>query len=403
MKTFKFRITESQIARLNVDIAKFNKLADKLGCSHATLATTEAAIDVDPHHKTNTICDISWHVPHVKFYDCELSGGVVIAGDYSFIGAIHYSRTNGEISMASLEGDTIPDEYKNSLPVCDHCNTKRQRKTTYMMKSNVDGSIMQVGSTCLRDFLGYDVSDLIKALKFTMQFANINANYPHIPYHASKFKISPEYGVREILALTNAVIRAFGWASSTSETHIPTADIVRKICDTPESHEAEFWLNKVIELQKDKTDQNMASEVIKWATTQKKYNEYTINLKNCIEGGTVTIRQFGLLCSAVNSFKNEIKRKIETQATYNNVYLGSIGDRLQLDVKCISTKVFDGYYGETTLYKMIDKDDHLLAWFSSSDLVIPDNRFITIKGTVKKHETFDHAKQTILTRVTRVN
>ena len=400
MQTYNFRITESQKTSLATDVIQFNKLADKLGCPRATLTETEVGPGMDPNHKVDVIKDITWHIPQVKFFDIELTGGFVVAGDYTFVGAIHYSTVDKETTLVMLD-PSVPDTYKDSLPTCDHCNTKRKRKITFIMKSNVDGSMMQIGSTCLKDFLGYDVSDLLKALKFCTKFSNIGSNYPHTWNTRTKKTIIHQYGVHEILMLTNAVIRQFGWHTKQSETHVPTAEVVARICGNPEGHEAEFWLQKVNENRNDPTDKHMANAVVKWADEAHSNSEYMYNVRSVISGGTVTTRQFGILCSAVNSYKSHVKRMLEAQNEFNNEYVGTVKSRMELEVKCIDTREIDSYYGTTTLHKMIDKENHLYTWFSTSDLEIPNDRFIKVKATVKKHEIFNHAKQTVLTRVAR--
>lgn len=406
MQTYNFRISEDQLVKLSGDINKFNKLADKLGCAHATLTTSEAVLATDPHHKVNTITDVSWHLPQIKFFDCILSSDTVIAGDYTFIGAIEYYKSQDEVTFVSLSNKHIPAEYENSLPTCDHCNTKRKRNTTFVLQSNVDGTTVQVGSTCLKDFLGYNASDLLRALKWMCKFTNVTGEYPYSPHSTTlgKFhdKQKRQYGVREILMLTNAVIRIFGYHTASSETHVPTSQVVAKMCEDPDSKEGAFWLAKVNENRLDMTDSTMANEVVKWAREDDRVNDYMYSVRSCINSGTITSFRFGILCSAVGSFRAAMQRKIENSSMYNDNYIGKVGERLGLEVKCIDTKIMNSYYGETTLHTMVDKDNNVFTWFATSDLEIPKDRFIAIKGTVKKHQTFNDVKQTVLTRVVKV-
>jgi len=406
MQTYNFRITEDQLTKLNKDIVKFNKIADKLNCAHATLTTKDASLGVDPHHKVNTIKDMSWHLPQIKFFDCELSSDTVSAGDYEFVGAIEYYKSIEEVTFVKLTNDSIPESYENSLPTCDHCNTKRKRNTTFVLRSKVDGSTVQVGSTCLRDFLGYEASDLIRALRYMTKFTNVTKNYLYAPMTSTtgRFhdKQARQYGVREILMLTNAVIRIFGYHTASSETHIPTAQVVATMCEDPESKEGAFWLSKVNENRLDMTDSTMANEVVKWAEEDTSNNDYMYSVRSCLNAGTITSFRFGILCSAVGSFRAAVKRKIENSSKYNDAYVGTVGKRQEFEVKCIDIKEFNNHYGTTILYTMVDRENHVLTWFSTSDLEIPEDRFIKIKGTVKKYQVFNDIKQTVLSRVAQV-
>lgn len=398
MKTYKFRISTQQKVKLSADVEKFNKLADKLSCPRAVLNTECVSVATSPHHKTNTIVDISWHLPHTKFHDCELTVSTIIAGDYTFIGAIHYDSKSDMTDIIPFV-DTVKFE-DSYTPTCDECNTGRKRKITYLVQSNVDASILQIGSSCMRDFCGYSAANLLNALKFSTKFSNIGSNYQFDPMLQTSKMV--EYGIKEIFMLANAVIRVYGWHPGRSETHIPTSDVVKQICNQPESKEGAYWLTKVQEYNKTNTDENIANEISKWIRTDTSSSDYMSQLRRVINMGTVSTNHFNMICSAVNSFKNSIKWKLEAQSAYNNNYVGVVGERMVFELRCIETKIFNNEYGESTLYKMIDKEDHLFVWFSSSALKIPKDAFLRVKGTIKKHEEFNHAKQTVLTRVARV-
>jgi len=45
------------------------------------------------------------------------------------------------------------DAWTRSEGWCEHCRTRRARRTTYLLR-NVDGRLAQVGSSCLAEFLG---------------------------------------------------------------------------------------------------------------------------------------------------------------------------------------------------------------------------------------------------------
>ena len=73
---------------------------------------------------------------------------------------------------------------------------------------------------------------------------------------------------------------------------------------------------------------------------------------------------------------------------------------MSFDVKCVFIKLVDTMYGTSTVLKFIDKDGNNLVWFGSGAITDYDlNEEYTIKGTVKKHETYNGIKQTQINRV----
>jgi hypothetical protein len=81
-------------------------------------------------------------------------------------------------------------------------------------------------------------------------------------------------------------------------------------------------------------------------------------------------------------------------------HFGEVGERLTIEVTVDKIIRIDGYYGVTKLHIMRSGDNRVI-WFCSG-APLDEGSTVTVKGTVKKHDTRDGAKQTILTRVAEV-
>lgn len=55
--------------------------------------------------------------------------------------------------VRTMPGQETPKEFWTRGPKCDHCKHNRRRNNTYVVRHE-DGRHMQVGSTCIEDFLG---------------------------------------------------------------------------------------------------------------------------------------------------------------------------------------------------------------------------------------------------------
>lgn len=82
-------------------------------------------------------------------------------------------------------------------------------------------------------------------------------------------------------------------------------------------------------------------------------------------------------------------------------FVGTVGERLDLEVTVIAARHQDGYYGPSTVHHMEDAAGNRYLWNTGSkSWEAGDKRHI--KGTVKDHKVIKNVNVTILTRCTLV-
>lgn len=83
-------------------------------------------------------------------------------------------------------------------------------------------------------------------------------------------------------------------------------------------------------------------------------------------------------------------------------FVGSVGERIDVEVTVIAARRQDGYYGPSTIHHMEDAAGNRYLWNTGSkSWEVGDKRHI--KGTVKEHKVIKNVNVTILTRCTLVN
>ena len=83
----------------------------------------------------------------------------------------------------------------------------------------------------------------------------------------------------------------------------------------------------------------------------------------------------------------------------NSEFMGTIGERLDLEVTVTAARTQDGYYGLSTIHYMEDTDGNRYLWNTGSkSWQVGDKRHI--RGTVKDHKVIRNVKTTVLTRCT---
>lgn len=277
---------------------------------------------------------------------------------------------------------------------CDHCGINRYRKNTYIVR-NDDGQQLQVGSTCLKDFLGW----------------NTNPVWVSIPSDDDLFGeggfgyADPHYSVETVLAASWAAIQKFGYVPASDYSGNATKYVVSAILNpTPKEREFSIAIQPFVAKAA-----SMAKRIREFLLSDEftGNGEYVLNLKNVAASEYVSSKFFGLLVSAPQAWAKAQERSLIKQrerAEVTNEFLGEIKDKLELPVTLKSIRFIDGYYGVTTLYTFATDDGHIVKWFSSrtvftdADLDQP----MTVKGTVKKHDEYQGTKSTVLTRVRKL-
>ena len=99
----------------------------------------------------------------------------------------------------------------------------------------------------------------------------------------------------------------------------------------------------------------------------------------------------------------EVKRAVESilYDKGNSEFVGSVGERLDIEVTVTAARQMNGYYGPCTVHNMEDAAGNQYLWNTSAkSWEAGDVRHI--KGTVKEHKVIKNVSTTILTRCTIV-
>jgi len=306
----------------------------------------------------------------------------------------------------------IPERYRTSDPVCEHCNSNRMRKNTCIVRNTETGEFKQVGNSCLKDFtFGMSAS----FVTWLASVKDIFAEAEEMPVgscgHYQKF-----FDTKEVLQYTAETIRHFGFSRSDNNgdsTRSRTLDFFH-VChgDTRWMLDEEVTriknLMKQVGFDPDSEEAaKMTEEALNWISSQKAVNDYMHNLKVVCSLDYTTYERFGLLVSLFPTYNKDLeiqaKRKAELEAGKTSEHVGKVGDRIDVQVKsvkCITSweSCFDGYHTTTTyVWKITAADGNIFTWKTSKWLNedVPPK---SIRGTVKEHKIFREVKQTELTR-----
>ena len=320
------------------------------------------------------------------------------------------------ITPAYEETDPCASEYeaklmelgKQNKNCCDHCNKVRTRKALFLFKK--EGKIWTIGSSCAKEWHGVNIEGFLSAWKCVGNFMDEDdCGYRDNAMRRALF-------VSEILTYTVASIERMGfvhgkYSNTTADdamccynwVHVPES---RKGRSTPET--LDFY----------RTNRDRINEIISkmsdWYTTFEPTNLFDQNLRSAVLDLALTVNQAPW--AVVKWMQNnglEVKKgdgitpggfvKPEVLQAPNE-FVANVGDKVSEEGQIVMTRAFDGDYGVTYMIK-INTSKGVLVWFSSkfdhencnyNDLVVGTK--IKITGKVKKLDTYNDSKQTVITR-----
>ena len=113
----------------------------------------------------NTLTDQKWQITSkdVKVYDLTMATVIKPEDEWIILGIIDYK--DGLLKAAP--GQQVPIELVGDMSGnsdCDHCHKRIYRNKIVFVKKIKDGTILRVGGTCIKNYLGYDYEKVLAYL-----------------------------------------------------------------------------------------------------------------------------------------------------------------------------------------------------------------------------------------------
>lgn len=399
-----YTIPTFQVGWLTAKIEKLNRKASKLNCPPVTLTTISAGEPIKrfPCRDSGADHDHSRCVPKiVPTTTVEVAGEPPRLNGWTFAATLqHLTADDGEMisilrTMPGFE-QTLPLRFRTANPTnCDHCHTYRQRRDTYVVADD-SGQWQQVGSSCLRDFLGHTSPESYARWAELLGefFASLDD-----PDRLGGAHSDDNWELDAFLALTSARIRESGWTSRKAakiDESIATADhVLNQLLRIPGRLPDAFVTD---------ADEKAAAAALEWLeTVDTSNNDYLYNIQAIMRVGLVSRRTAGLAASIISSYQREMNtlrsREMQRQRTANSQWLGAVGDKISVTGEVTYVQWMDSNYGGSyTIVKVTSDEGNLATWFASNppDLHVGDR--ITMSGKIKRLDTWKDQQSTTMTR-----
>lgn len=288
---------------------------------------------------------------------------------------------------------------------CDHCQTDRLRKYTYLLRNTESGEIVQVGKTCLELFLGvkptalwvlrYGIGDLYygggagdgsMSNDTALPIRDVLRVVWSVSEEGTRFISRAVARDREIPATADTVMDVIYGARMSDPRDAAYLADRRQFANTCVSEET---VDMLLDLGEDVD------------------GEYGANLRSVLDSEHVGVRHFGLLASVIAVYirQQEATAKKKAETPVASGFVGEVDEKIadiSGEVKVLREVMTD--YGYATILIVKADDGHLLKWFGK----VPDEvdgqelevgqRIVITSATVKSHENYQGDDQTRIVR-----
>jgi hypothetical protein len=323
--------------------------------------------------------------------EVELSHGIVKLPGWALVAALDHE----EKLVRVVPEATLPTHYRGAEAVCDHCKTKRLRKTTYVLVNGAEH--VQVGAQCVRDFLGHDAEKAVARGEFLLSLSEIleEAEETDRSYGSGG---ASYMDLREVLAATLAVVAKIGFVSVAKavdgDKQSTKSAVLLYLGSSKDAAEFREYIGP--------EDYGKAELVIEWAKSlpeeQVAASDYLYNVKQIAENGVVSSKYIGVAASIPTAYARAMNELHEKATKPVSEYFGEIGKRAIFKLKVKKIIAFETQFGVTRLHLFVDEAGNEAKWFTGGGFQVTED-FAEYKATVKAHEEYKGVKGTILTRV----
>lgn len=232
-------------------------------------------------------------------YDVTVEGASPCFDGWSFHSTVDYEEGSASVIFRTRRGaGDVPERFRTLGSICEHCKTKRRRSAVYLL-AHEDGRVIQVGKSCLKDFLGHASPDNIAAVaELIMELGGGMGAEESLSGHAG----SPDS--KTYLAFVALEIRKHGWLakSKTMDEQSSTSDAAMgRLWDHTKA--AKDHCQAKTEKPSD-DDRARAATALEWARGISPDSDYLHNLKAAASREGVG-KNAGLIASIIPAWDDD--------------------------------------------------------------------------------------------------
>jgi len=417
-----YLIPERNLGWVQGKLEKLNKRAEKLGVPGIQIRIVA--------EEMRTVRGNSEEVPMFggraeKFYKVLVSGEAPVLNGWTFVATLQHVAENGNSAtiVLAVPGETVPAQYRETDGRwCDHCRTHRDRNDTFIVKKisqSLDGSSVpvksevlvnpsgdtyqQVGRQCLKDFLGHvsphklaDWATELGLLDSLFEGAETE-DYQGGGRGWLYVRLDP------FMAFVSESVARHGWVSrrqAREQGGVATADDATNMME-------EWREEKTI--VPTKANIELSQRAIEWAREElpemvrrQPDNDFLYNLATVTRLDFLGQKMLGIAAALMFVYMREMQKRAPSPES-GSEHFGTVGARGEFTLRVVELRgITYQSGGEGVLVRFEDGSGNVATWFTSSGRDFVPGKTYRVKASVRRHDVFKGAKQTVLNRVQMV-
>ena len=148
-------------------------------------------------------------------------------------------------------------------------------------------------------------------------------------------------------------------------------------------------------------DGERAQQAIAWACATTENTDYIYNLRTVVGAHSVVLKTAGIAASVISAWDRAMARETERAVRREascSTHRGAVGEKISFTGEVTMVRGCESQWGTTTMIKLVDTSGNIFTWFASGGKDVARGEHYAVTGTVKKHETYNGEKQTVVTR-----
>jgi hypothetical protein len=363
-----FRIPTETLSELRRRIDQLDRRARKLGTAPITLHDVAGA---GPDGRTFVV----------------LTGLPPVLAGWSLAAIVDHRDGQARLRPVSELGERLP-ALEFTAPRCEHCGLRRRRAETFVVVHVQTGATRQVGSNCLRDFLGGHDPDRACRQAEYLALARTTLGDADRSTPAQGGSGTVELPLAAFAACAAHVVRAHGWVSreqARRSSRPATADAALRALEA--GSEAP-----------DLADRALAAGALRWArallSTKPEPTAFERDALAVVTSGrTLTRRERGLVCALIAVYRCRRGR---------SRHLGRPGARI--DITVLVERVVEqpsARHGTLRRCELLDADVNRLVWWQTQGAPLHEGEVLALRGRVERHTHFGATAVTVLAHCRR--
>jgi hypothetical protein len=406
--TADYDIAERNVPRLLAGIKALNRKATRLGVPLIQIS------EVGEQFQRVATGPATYR--NVRFVTVRVSGAGPQVNGWTFAAVITSLEGTNMLAVVPGFDRTVPLAYRTSPPKCDHCGLARRRSETFVLCRS--DRWVQVGRQCLKDFLGYndphrlaDHAAMLAALRDLCDEAEQDDGEGGGGGGGGRSETWTP--LERYLTVVAVLMRTLGWVSRTQAKEAyeagtgrleATADTAFTALYPAPGSDRDLAFARTIAAAQTEEDVALARAALDWAQAipADTREDYLHNVRTIAVKGMTNAKFAGIAASIIRAYQRVLAderraaRGREVAATSR--HFGTVGERAVFTLEVEKIITLDGQFGVTRLHQFVDGAGNVAVWFASGE-ALKEGSIVTVKATVKRHETRDGVAQTILSRV----